>query len=51
LATGADWETFFRTLDSRGRARIEVNCVIPGADGKPAATFAARFVAKRRNEE
>lgn len=48
LAAEADWATFFRTLASRGRARIEVACVVPGSDGKPAATLQARFVAKRR---
>lgn len=48
LAGGADWQTFFRTLDARKRARIQVSCVIPGEDGKPAATLKARFVAKRR---
>jgi thioesterase domain-containing protein len=48
LATGADWATFFRTLETRGKARIEVNCVVPDADGKSAATLRARFVAKRR---
>jgi thioesterase domain-containing protein len=49
LAEGADWPTFFRTLETRGKARIEVNCVVPDADGKPAATLSARFVAKRRS--
>ena len=48
LADSASWPTFFRSLDSRGKARIEVDCVIPGEDGKPAATLSARFVAKRR---
>ena len=48
LAADADWETFFRTLAARGKARIEVACVVPGPDGQPAATLAARFVAKRR---
>ncbi|WP_158882789.1 YiiD C-terminal domain-containing protein [Rhodanobacter sp. L36] len=48
LAEGADWATFFRTLEARGKARIEVDCVIPDGDGKPAATLSARFVAKRR---
>lgn len=48
LAADADWATFFRTLETRGKARIEVACCIPGEDGKPAATLAARFVAKRR---
>ena len=49
LAAGADWSTFFRTLETRGKARIEVDCVVPDADGKPAATLSARFVAKRRS--
>ncbi|MGC1550116.1 MAG: YiiD C-terminal domain-containing protein [Rhodanobacter sp.] len=48
LADESNWATFFDTLNSRGRARIEVTCCVPGADGKPAATLAARFVAKRR---
>lgn len=49
LATAANWATFFNTLTTRGRARIEVACVVPGDDGKPAATLSARFVAKRRD--
>lgn len=48
LAEEADWDTFLRTLDSRGRARIEVASVILGSEGQPAATLSARFVAKRR---
>ena len=49
LTGDADWSTFFDTLHSRGKARIEVDCSVPGADGQPAATLAARFVAKRRD--
>lgn len=49
LAAEADWATFFDTLQARGKARIEVACHVPGADGKPAATLSARFVAKRRD--
>jgi thioesterase domain-containing protein len=49
LAAGADWATFFRTLAARGRARIEVACVIPSENGAAAATLLARFVAKRRS--
>jgi thioesterase domain-containing protein len=49
LAATASWATFFNTLTTRGRARIEVACVVPGDDGKPAATLSARFVAKRRD--
>ena len=49
LAAEADWSSFFGTLAARGRARISVDCVVPGEDGQPAATLAARFVAKRRN--
>ncbi|MEO7067222.1 MAG: YiiD C-terminal domain-containing protein [Rhodanobacter sp.] len=48
LAEGAQWSTFFATLKARGRARIEVECVVPGTDEQPAATLSARFVAKRR---
>lgn len=49
LSAHTDWATFFSTLAARGRARISVDCVIPGDDGKPAATLSARFVAKRRD--
>ena len=49
LAADASWITFFNTLTTRGRARIEVACVVPGDHGKPAATLSARFVAKRRD--
>jgi thioesterase domain-containing protein len=48
LPVDASWASFFRTLDARGKARIEVSCVVPGDDGKPAASLIARFVAKRR---
>jgi len=48
LAEGADWTDFFGTLAARGRARIDVACQVPGTGDKPAATLAARFVAKRR---
>jgi thioesterase domain-containing protein len=48
LPVDVGWAGFFRSLDSRGKARIEVSCVIPGDSGKPAATLIARFVAKRR---
>jgi thioesterase domain-containing protein len=48
LPVDASWTNFFRSLDTRGKARIEVSCVVPGDDGKPAATLIARFVAKRR---
>lgn len=47
-AEDASWDTFFATLAARGRARIGVSCQIPGENGKPAATLAAQFVAKRR---
>ncbi|ODU75391.1 MAG: thioesterase [Rhodanobacter sp. 68-29] len=50
LAGDADWTGFFATLRSRGKARIEVECKVPGTDGKPAATLSARFVAKSRAE-
>ncbi len=49
LAADADWPTFFSTLAARGRARIAVECVVPGDDGKAAARLTARFVAKKRS--
>jgi thioesterase domain-containing protein len=49
LTGDVDWSTFFRTLDTRNKARIEVICAVPGTDGKPAAALNARFVAKRRS--
>jgi len=48
LPMEASWATFFATLAARGKARIEVACLVPGTDGQPAATLSARFVAKRR---
>ena len=50
LAATASWTTFFNTLTTRGRARIEVACEVPGDDGKPASTLTARYVAMRRAE-
>jgi thioesterase domain-containing protein len=49
LAKGTSWETFFSTLASRGRARAEIECTIPGVGAKPDASLSARFVAKRRD--
>lgn len=49
LDEGADWAAFFDTLAARGKARIAVACRVPGADGAPAATLLARYVAKRRD--
>jgi thioesterase domain-containing protein len=51
LAGEARWDTFFDTLASRGRARIDVVCRVPGTGEKPAATLEARFVAKRRSPD
>ena len=48
LAEGADWPTFFDALDARGKARIEMHCMVPGIERRAAATLQARFVAKRR---
>jgi thioesterase domain-containing protein len=47
-AEDASWEVFFATLAARSRARIAITAEIPGENGKPAATLAAQFVAKRR---
>jgi thioesterase domain-containing protein len=49
LAADADWATFFNTLTARGKARVGVDCVVPGEDGRPACSLSARFVAKRRH--
>jgi thioesterase domain-containing protein len=51
LADSADWSTFFDTLASRGRARVDVVCRVPGSGEKPAATLEGRFVAKRRSPD
>ncbi|WP_424683783.1 YiiD C-terminal domain-containing protein [Frateuria sp. YIM B11624] len=48
LAEGAGFDTFFATLAERGKARIDVRCVVPGSGERPAAMLEARFVAKRR---
>ena len=49
LADGGDWATFFASLESRGKASIGVDCVVPSDDGsRAAATLSARFVAKLR---
>jgi thioesterase domain-containing protein len=48
LAADADWATFFSTLAARSKARISVDCVVHGDDGRPASTLTARYVAKRR---
>ncbi len=48
LAAESDWAAFLASLHSRGKARIEVRCEVPQADGTAAATLQARFVAKRR---
>ena len=48
LADSNHWATFFATLAARGKARIEVACLVPGDNGASAATLSARFIAKRR---
>ena len=47
-AAEADWSAFFAALDVRGKARIALDCRVPGGDDQPAATLEARYVAKRR---
>ncbi|HEV7123795.1 MAG TPA: YiiD C-terminal domain-containing protein [Rhodanobacter sp.] len=51
LEAGTSWNTFFSTLSARGRARINVECMVLGDDALPAATLSARFVAKRRERD
>ncbi|MET0330968.1 MAG: YiiD C-terminal domain-containing protein [Dyella sp.] len=50
LAEGADWARFFTDLDTCGKARIDVQCHVPGDDGEPLASLSARFVAKRHSQ-
>lgn len=50
LDDGADWDTFFRTLAARGKARTVVRCHVRerGSDTR-CATLTARFVAKQHD--
>ena len=48
LGGEGSWDTFFSTLDNRGKARISIDCVVSGEQGKPACTLSARYVAKLR---
>jgi thioesterase domain-containing protein len=48
LAEGEAFEEFFATLAARGKGRLRVHCAVPLADGSPAATLDARFVAVAR---
>jgi thioesterase domain-containing protein len=50
LSPTSSWRTFFATLKARGKARAEIECVMPGEGSKPYASLIARFVAKRRGE-
>lgn len=45
LAEGEDWADFIGTLRQRGRARTQLVARVPLADGRPATTFTARYVA------
>jgi len=47
LAEGEDWTEVLRTLAARGRARVAMQSQVPGDNGAPAATLAARFALKR----
>jgi thioesterase domain-containing protein len=48
LAPGEAFAPFLDALGARGKARLRVECVVALADGTPAATLAARFVALAR---
>ncbi|MEO8672405.1 MAG: YiiD C-terminal domain-containing protein [Tahibacter sp.] len=48
LAEGDSWAAFFNALGTRGKGRLRVVAQVPGADGAPATTLEARFVALRR---
>jgi thioesterase domain-containing protein len=45
LAEDQSWEEFTRTLQTRGRARLNVVCRVPLANGTDACVLRARFVA------
>jgi len=45
LADGESFDAFFAALAARGKARLNVECRVPLAEGGNAATLAARFVA------
>lgn len=47
LSPDQSWQTFFATLESRGKARLCADCEIRLADGTLAASLNARFVALR----
>jgi len=45
VAVDGDWDSFLSTFKQRGKARIGVVAVQPGADGRAAAELSGRFVA------
>ncbi len=45
LAGEASFEPFLEALHARGKARAAVRCTVAAADGTPATTLEARFVA------
>jgi thioesterase domain-containing protein len=47
LAEGDSWSSFFAALASRGKGRLRVVASVAGADGLPATSLEARFVALR----
>ncbi|MDA3913344.1 YiiD C-terminal domain-containing protein [Oleiagrimonas sp.] len=49
LQANADPATFLATLNARGKARLQVECLVRTADGTIAATLEARYVSKRRS--
>ena len=48
IVDGESWQAFFNALNSRGKGRLRVAASVPAADGTPATTLEARFVALRR---
>lgn len=50
LADGENWQGFTRTLESRGRARIQVEAAVLLDDGSTATTLEARYAAIRKLE-
>ncbi len=50
LAEGESWQGFARTLESRGRARVQVQAAALLDDGSAATTLEARYAAIRKQE-
>ncbi|UXI68319.1 thioesterase domain-containing protein [Tahibacter amnicola] len=48
VADGDSWDSFLGMINARGKGRLRVVAVVADANGQPATTLEARFVALRR---